>query len=85
MDCGSADAPNTADLHHFPHPNMSPREVFSYFKGEFGLTKRQTAALMGAHTIGGANRNNSGYAGAWVGGAARVFDNRYEEPQCVIA
>ncbi len=40
---------------------------------------------MGAHTIGGANRNNSGYAGAWVGGAARVFDNRYEEPQCVIA
>ena len=32
---------------------------------------------MGAHTLGGANRNNSGYAGTWTPSGARVFNNRY--------
>ena len=37
----------------------------------------QTTALMGAHTIGACNRSNSGYAGTWIDGGARAFDNKY--------
>ena len=32
---------------------------------------------MGAHTIGACNRSNSGYAGTWITGGARAFDNEY--------
>ena len=40
-------------------------------------TLLQTTALMGAHTIGACNRSNSGYAGTWITGGARAFDNEY--------
>jgi hypothetical protein len=43
-----------------------------------GLTWDQSAALMGAHTIGGANPSNSGYRGRWTEArASRLFDNSY--------
>ena len=41
------------------------------------MSTLQTAALMGAHTIGACNRSNSGYAGTWITGGARAFDNAY--------
>ena len=31
-----------------------------YFAAEFGLNERETIALMGAHTLGGAHKGNSG-------------------------
>jgi hypothetical protein len=43
-----------------------------------GLTWEQAAALMGAHTIGGAQVPNTGYVGRWVeANASRLFDNGY--------
>jgi hypothetical protein len=43
-----------------------------------GLTWDQSAALMGAHTIGGAAPDNSGYKGRWTEAlASRLFDNSY--------
>lgn len=43
-----------------------------------GLSWRQSAALMGVHTLGRALSQNSGYAGWWTGAEnARKFDNSY--------
>jgi len=77
VDCDSADAPYTADEHDFPAATMSGSEMFEYFNDEFGLTSNQTAALMGAHTVGACNRANSGYLGIWTTGAVREFDNTF--------
>ena len=37
----------------------------------------ETTALMGAHTLGGANIFDSGYHGIWVRNEAGMFNNRY--------
>lgn len=43
-----------------------------------GLTWTQAAALMGAHTIGSAKANRSGYRGYWTDvSSSRKFDNNY--------
>lgn len=43
---------------------------------QLGFTERETVALMGAHTLGRAEPEHSGYDGEWVPGDAR-FDNEY--------
>ena len=65
-----------ADL-AFPNPTMDAADVFDFFNTWFRFSKRQTVALMGAHTLGSAMRENSGYAGQWIDGEAREFDNRF--------
>jgi len=48
------------------------------FKFEGKQRKRHTAAIMGAHTIGRARVENSGYKGSWSGPDSEgVFDNDY--------
>lgn len=48
------------------------------FKYEGRSKKRLTAAIMGAHTIGSAKVENSGYKGTWSApGNEGVFDNDY--------
>jgi len=50
--------------------------MFKYEKGS--TRKRLTAAILGAHTLGSAKVENSGYKGAWSGeGSEGVFDNDY--------
>ena len=50
--------------------------IFKYEKGQ--NKKRHTAAIMGAHTLGSAKVENSGYKGTWSGeGSEGVFDNDY--------
>merc|ERR1719446_349349 len=50
--------------------------IFKYSKGS--NKKRLTAAIMGAHTLGSAKVENSGYRGSWSGeGSEGVFDNDY--------
>lgn len=57
------------------------KEIFfdHMFKYEKGSTKKRfTAAIMGAHTLGSAKVENSGYKGSWSGeGSEGVFDNDY--------
>ena len=48
-----------------------------YFASEFGFSALEATALMGAHTLGGANILDSGYHGIWVRNEAGVFNNRY--------
>ncbi len=65
----------------FPEPSMTAKEMFDYYANGtgmgFNLNKRQVVALLGAHTLGRALKENSGYSGPWIGGEQRVFDNNY--------
>lgn len=50
--------------------------MFKYQQGR--EKKRLTAAIMGAHTLGSAKVENSGYKGSWSSeGSEGVFDNDY--------
>lgn len=48
--------------------------IFKFDNGK--VKKRHTAAIMGAHTIGSAKLNNSGYEGSWSANEG-TFDNDY--------
>jgi hypothetical protein len=41
-------------------------ELMTWMDTHFGFTQDEVVALMGAHTIGQVNRNNSGYIGQWT-------------------
>ena len=58
-DCDTA--PYTTDEHEFPSAHDNFTEVMTYFSEEFGFTEDQTVAIMGAHTYGGMEEENSGY------------------------
>lgn len=49
-----------------------------YFEDTFGFNEGEVATLMGAHTLGGANRRNTGFVGDWTGSPG-VFNNEYYE------
>jgi hypothetical protein len=50
--------------------------IFKFQKGR--EKKNLTAAILGAHTLGSAKLENSGYQGSWSGkGSEGVFDNDY--------
>ena len=50
----------------FPHGHFDHDQVMSFFNQQFGLTKREATALMGGHTLGGANgKIGSGFKGFW--------------------
>lgn len=88
VDCDSAtDDGYTTDEHVFPSAHDNFDEVMKYFTDEFGFTNDQTVAIMGAHTYGGMDTDNSGYDGAWVTGDERntfdgtVYYNMMIDPQ----
>jgi len=61
-----------------PSPNVNTHELLEYFDNAFGFDARDTVAIMGAHTLGGLRRENSGYNGinGWLGNT-RSFGNGY--------
>ncbi|XP_013408457.1 putative ascorbate peroxidase [Lingula anatina] len=63
-DCASS--PTTKDMRELPNNHGDLAHVKKYFREEFGLNTREVVALMGAHTLGAAHRNQSGFAGRWV-------------------
>lgn len=61
-----------------PNPEGSCGEVDRVFLQNLKLDWRAAAALSGAHTLGRANPEHSGYSGWWTGSQhARKFDNSY--------
>ncbi len=56
---------------------MSAKEMYAFFKDQFGLDERLSVALMGAHTLGGAKPENSGHTGDFVEHQAHKFNNKY--------
>ena len=55
----------------------------NHYLENMGMTADQTAAIMGAHTLGNMEKENSGYSGPWLTDPAgelnhkTSFDNQY--------
>lgn len=60
----SPDAPSET-ASDFPGGTAGHNATVGFFKERFGLSPKQTLALMGVHSLGNAKRRNSGFAGAW--------------------
>jgi hypothetical protein len=56
---------------------MDHANLMDYFDTEFGFTANETVALMGAHTLGRARTDNSGFNGAWITDATSLFNNDF--------
>ena len=61
-------------------PNLGTDEIVDFFHEHFDFTAQETAAIMGAHTVGILRRNILGFHGpnGWVPDNTR-FDNQYYE------
>jgi len=75
VDCDTA--PYTDDDVHLPGPHMTYDELVTFYNDEFGMTAEEAVAIMGGHTLGGADEDNSGFKGLWVVGENRYFNNGY--------
>ena len=63
----------------FPHPVMNIYEIVEYYDVNFGMSARESIALLGAHTLGRSKIENSGYEGRWINPApaASRLNNAY--------
>lgn len=75
QDCSTA--PYTTNDEGLPSALLDYDGVMDFFQEEFGFDANETVALMGAHTLGAANPDNSGFNGVWVEGEPQYFNNEY--------
>lgn len=59
-----------------PNAQLGIEEIERVFVTQMGLTVRDAAALLGAHTLGRMEARNSGFEGPWTNNPD-VFDNNY--------
>jgi hypothetical protein len=72
----SHECPGSAEC--LPNPERGCMAVEDTFVSNMGLTWRQSAALMGVHSLGQARGHNSGYVGWWSDPEnSRKFNNNY--------
>ena len=65
QDCDTS--PTTTDQIAFPDAHGDLEHVMSIFgQGGMGMTQRQVVALLGAHSLGDTNPENSGFMGPWA-------------------
>ena len=82
QDC-SKDGKETDMNEKFSSTNMKDvNEVWSFFNKTFGLSLRESIALMGAHSLGRLHKEVSGVEGPWVAdvvqkGGEFILDNQY--------
>eukprot|EP00931_Biecheleriopsis_adriatica_P060391 TRINITY_DN3626_c1_g1_i3.p1 TRINITY_DN3626_c1_g1~~TRINITY_DN3626_c1_g1_i3.p1 ORF type:complete len:1029 (+),score=110.24 TRINITY_DN3626_c1_g1_i3:286-3372(+) len=75
---GRVTAPSCTTLPALPDAERGCGAVKQTFVNQMGLTWRDSAALMGVHSIGRAQKNNSGYNGWWSDPEnSRLFNNNY--------
>jgi len=68
-----------------PKPDNACVAVEKSFIDRLGLTADQATALMGVHTLGRAQLNNSGFDGFWLEPAqGKVFSNRYFQAMIAV-
>ena len=70
------DSPSTDEEFEFPEGTMTRSEMMTYFEDHFGYTGKEVVALMGAHTLGLNDVDNSGYDGPYTG-TPLALDNTY--------
>jgi len=75
VDC--ATAPYTDVDVGLPSATLDHANVMSFFATEFGFDANETVALLGAHTLGKASSENSGFSGPWISDETDYFNNEY--------
>jgi len=78
--CDCPTSPSTTADRGFPGGHLGYQGVMDFFRQEFGFNERESVAIMGAHTLGGASgAKGSGFDGFWKenGVAASRLNNRY--------
>jgi hypothetical protein len=60
-----------------PDPEADGERTYSWFEQNFGLGKRETAALMGAHTFGRITWSHSLYRYGWTSRNMLLWNNQY--------
>lgn len=75
VDCPTT--PNEPETIGFPSGLLNFTGTIGFFKREFDMDERESTAIMGAHTLGGAAE--SGFLGFWKGSAeeAKKFNNDF--------
>merc|ERR1719209_1026417 len=76
-DCQSPNAPFTTREVGLPDGKFGFKETMQFFKDEFDFTGEESVALLGAHTLGRAMTDMSGFQGSWVGGQEERLNNQY--------
>ena len=74
-DC--ATSPNSPSDSGFPDPHGDLEHVMEVFRDGMGMTERQVVAIIGAHTMGRASPQNSGFQGPWAPHANRFHNGFY--------
>ena len=78
QDCGPSPTGSPQPIRTLPSADMATAGVMEYFNHVFDMTANETVAIMGAHTLGFASRNQSGFdgPGGWDSHPL-VLDNKY--------
>lgn len=69
-------SPMTSDDVVFPNPHGNLTHVLTFFNTRMNMTTRDTVAIMGAHSLGTASFQTSGFNGPWAPPTNR-FDNGF--------
>ena len=64
LDCSTASY--KTDNENLPSPHLSYQDLMDLFATEFGFNADEVVALLGVHTLGGAETFNYGFKGSWV-------------------
>jgi cytochrome c peroxidase len=73
---GRVDAASCNDAGFLPAPDFSWSQIFGLFGGRFGMSVRETVAIMGAHSLGRCKFADSGFDGGWTASQSS-FSNVY--------
>ena len=64
--CDCKTSPHTEAVRRFPSGHFGTEQLLSFFRKEFNFNERESVAIMGAHTLGGASGSKgSGFKGFW--------------------
>ena len=75
-DCPRSPYATEKDAFEFPNAFFTWKETSAWFEENLGLTERETVVLNGAHTLGSAHADGSGFLYFWTNDA-NVLDNQY--------
>lgn len=74
-DCETS--PYTRDWNIFPPATLTRKQMMQYFDEMFDFNEEEVVAIMGAHTLGRAVRENSGYSGKWKVNETLHFNTKF--------
>jgi len=74
VDCDTS--PTTTEEADYPSGIGDTDHVVDFFADTFNFTEQETTAIMGAHALGAAHRDASGFVGPWTE-RQKQFSNQY--------